>query len=58
MSKSILPDPDSTELLTDSSDYVSAVLGMFGIFVAVTWWFTKKDYHGPVSDRYGVLEKT
>lgn len=30
-------------------DYVTVVFGIFGLFVALTWAWTRKRYHGPVS---------
>jgi RsiW-degrading membrane proteinase PrsW (M82 family) len=33
------------------SDYVSAVVGIFIVFVAVLWLFKMKSYQGPVSLR-------
>jgi hypothetical protein len=41
-----------TELLPHTDiylDYVSAVVGIFIVFVAVLWLFKRKSYQGPVS---------
>ena len=42
----------SAKLITSTdihSDYVSAVVGIFIVFVAVLWLFKRKSYQGPVS---------